>query len=88
MSKWDKLLQRICSLSNDMRFDELRKVIESYGYVMTQPRSGSSHYRASLKTPFEKKQLCTSSASSTSLGVRQHAFGRFPCSCRTYLFFL
>ncbi len=29
MSKWDKLLQRICSLSNDMRFDELRKVIES-----------------------------------------------------------
>ncbi len=44
--------------------------------------------RASLKTPFEKKQLCTSSASSTSLGVRQHAFGRFPCSCHTYLFFL
>lgn len=44
MSKWDKLLQRICSLSNDMRFDELRKVIESYGYVMAQPRRGSSHY--------------------------------------------
>ncbi|MBQ6945817.1 MAG: helix-turn-helix transcriptional regulator, partial [Ruminococcus sp.] len=47
----------------------------------------STDYRASLKTPFEKKQLCTSSASSTSLGVRQHAFGRFPCSCHTYLFF-
>ena len=46
------------------------------------------NYRASLKTPFEKKQLCTSSASSTSLGVRQHACGRFPCSCHTYLFFL
>ena len=30
--------------------------------------------RASLKTPFEKKQLCTTSAASTSLGVRQHAF--------------
>lgn len=44
MSKWDKLLQRICSLSNDMHFDELRKVIESYGYVMAQPRRGSSHY--------------------------------------------
>ena len=44
--------------------------------------------RASLKTPFEKKQLCTTSISSTSLGVRKHAFGRFPCSCHTYLLFL
>ena len=44
MSKWDKLLQRICSLSKDLRFDELRKVLESYGYSMTAPRSGSSHY--------------------------------------------
>ena len=26
MSQWDKLLKRICSLSNDMRFDELKKV--------------------------------------------------------------
>ena len=32
MSKWDKLLTRICSLSKDLRFDELRKVLESYGY--------------------------------------------------------
>lgn len=44
MSKWDKLLARICSLSNDMRFDELRRVLESYGYIMNAPRSGSSHY--------------------------------------------
>ena len=34
MSKWDKLLTRICALSKDLRFDELRKVLESYGYVM------------------------------------------------------
>ena len=27
-----------------MRFDELRRVLESYGYTMTAPRSGSSHY--------------------------------------------
>lgn len=27
-----------------MRFDELRKVLESYGYVMTAPKGGSSHY--------------------------------------------
>jgi predicted RNA binding protein YcfA (HicA-like mRNA interferase family) len=44
MSKWDKLLARICTLSKDLRFDELRKVLESYGYEMVAPRSGSSHY--------------------------------------------
>ena len=44
MSKWDKLIMRICSLSKDLRFSELQKVIESYGYRMDAPRSGSSHY--------------------------------------------
>lgn len=44
MSKWDKLLARICSLSKGLRFEELRKVLESYGYEMHAPRSGSSHY--------------------------------------------
>lgn len=44
MSKWDKLLERICSLSKDLRLEELRKVLESYGYVMNAPRGGSSHY--------------------------------------------
>ena len=44
MSKWDKLLSRICSLSKDMRFSELQKVLESYGYEMQAPKGGSSHY--------------------------------------------
>ena len=44
MSRWDKLIMRICSLSKDLRFDELRKVLESYGYVMNAPKGGSSHY--------------------------------------------
>lgn len=44
MSKWDKLIARICNLSKDLRFDELRKVLESCGYKMNAPRSGSSHY--------------------------------------------
>ena len=44
MSKWDKLLAHICALSKDIRFDELRKVLERYGYEMNAPRSGSSHY--------------------------------------------
>lgn len=44
MSRWDKLLGRICSLSKDLRFNELRKVLECYGYEMHFPRGGSSHY--------------------------------------------
>ncbi len=44
MSKWDKLIARICGLSKDLRFDELRKVLESYGYELKAPKSGSSHY--------------------------------------------
>lgn len=43
MTRWDKLLERILSLSPDLRFDELRKVLESYGYEMKAPRGGSSH---------------------------------------------
>ena len=44
MSSWDKLIARILSLSKNLRFDELRKVLEEYGYTMHAPRSGSSHY--------------------------------------------
>ena len=44
MSKWDKLISRIYSLSKDMRFSELRKILESCGYTMYAPRGGSSHY--------------------------------------------
>lgn len=44
MSKWDKLLYRIRTLSSDLRFDELKKVLEDYGYIMNAPKSGSSHY--------------------------------------------
>ena len=44
MSKWDKLLARICTLSKDIRFDELRKVLQSCGYEMNASRSGSRHY--------------------------------------------
>ncbi len=44
MSKWDKLLEKICNLSKGVRFDELKKILENYGYEMTAPKSGSSHY--------------------------------------------
>lgn len=44
MSRWDKLLARVKELSKDLRFDELRKILEWYGYEMHTPRGGSSHY--------------------------------------------
>ncbi|MDE5577161.1 MAG: type II toxin-antitoxin system HicA family toxin [Oscillospiraceae bacterium] len=44
MSKWNKLLNKIRTLSKDVRFDELRKVLESYGYTMYAPSGGSSHF--------------------------------------------
>ena len=43
MSQWEKLLQRIYTLSRDLRFQELRNILESYGYTMTAPKGGSSH---------------------------------------------
>ena len=43
MSQFDKLLQRIKSLDKNMRFAELQKVLEHYGYAMSGPSSGSSH---------------------------------------------
>ena len=44
MSNWEKLLSKILSLDNSIRFEELKKVLEHYGYEMRQPRRGSSHY--------------------------------------------
>lgn len=44
MKKWDKVLMRIYTLSNDLRFEEIKKVLVSYGYTIHSPKSGSSHY--------------------------------------------
>ena len=44
MSKWDKLIARIYNLSKGRRFNEVRKVLESYGYEMNEQGSGSRHY--------------------------------------------
>lgn len=44
MSQWDKLLKRILYLDKDMRFEELKKVLEYYGYECSQKSGGSSHY--------------------------------------------
>ena len=42
MSQWEKLLYKLKKLSHDMRFEELQKILESYGYEMQSPQSGSS----------------------------------------------
>lgn len=42
MSKWDKLINKICNLSKDVRFDELKKILEEYGYEIDRDK-GSSH---------------------------------------------
>ena len=44
---------RLKSMSKDMRFEELQKILEFYGYRMTSPSSGSSHrtFRKSGKAP-------------------------------------
>ncbi|MBR0171887.1 MAG: type II toxin-antitoxin system HicA family toxin [Lachnospiraceae bacterium] len=44
MSAIDKLLNRINNLDTDLRFAEIARVLQLYGYQMNQPRSGSSHY--------------------------------------------
>lgn len=53
MSRFMKLLMRIKAMSKDMRFEEVRKVLETYGYKMSSPSKGSSHrtFRKKGKPP-------------------------------------
>lgn len=43
MAQWEKLLLKVKNLNQGMRFTELKKILEKYGYIMTGPSSGSSH---------------------------------------------
>lgn len=53
MSKWEKLLNRLLKLSNDLRFEELKRILEEFGYVMESPKGGGSHctFRKAGKNP-------------------------------------
>ena len=44
MSKWDKLIARICNLSKDLRFTQLQKVLETYGYRMDEKMKTLNEY--------------------------------------------
>lgn len=43
MSQFEKLLMRIKALDKNMRFQEVKKVLEEYGYTISGPSGGSSH---------------------------------------------
>lgn len=43
MSQYSKLLKRIYSLDKNLRFDEIKKVMDTLGYTMNGPSGGSSH---------------------------------------------
>ncbi len=82
--------------SSDVMKD-IAELIKEYGYIMPEITAKNvmlySAYkqktlRAPLKTPSEKKQLCTASAASIPLVVRKHAFDGFSCIYCTYLLFL
>lgn len=39
-------------MSRDVRFSEIKKILESYGYVACNPSSGSSHWTFRKKGKF------------------------------------
>lgn len=44
MTQWDKLISKLLNLSKDLRFNELKIILESYNYRMKSPGAGSSHF--------------------------------------------
>jgi predicted RNA binding protein YcfA (HicA-like mRNA interferase family) len=44
MSKTDKLLQKIRNNPQSVSFEDLDKVLRSFGFEPRQPKGGSSHY--------------------------------------------
>ena len=44
MSQFEKLLERIKNNPKSVRFEELQKILEKYGFVGSQPQGCSSHY--------------------------------------------
>ena len=65
MSQWDKLLARICALSKDLRFDELRKVLDGSPereQPLYLPQSRLyAHYDTQART--DQESICGNGAS-------------------------
>ncbi len=43
MSQWEKLLNRLYALDQSLRYDELKKILISFGYIPEETGGGSSH---------------------------------------------
>ena len=43
MSKWDKLIHKLKDSSAEIRYKELKKILEAYGYSAKETSGGSSH---------------------------------------------
>ena len=43
MSKWLKLLERLYDLDTNLRYEQLAKILEGYGYRANETSGGSSH---------------------------------------------
>lgn len=41
MTRWDKLLERVNGLSNDLRFEEVERLLRGYGYSLEKSTGGS-----------------------------------------------
>lgn len=60
MSKWEKLLSRISSLPNGMRFSELNKILESFGYTNALTKKWEQPFyiqKARKKSYYNSKSL-------------------------------
>lgn len=59
MSKWDKLVSRVCSLSADIRFSELQKILESYGYTIHAQEAAAAitHSANRAKAPLQFQSM-------------------------------
>lgn len=54
MSQWDKLLKRILYLDKDMRFEELKKVLEYYGYECSQKKESCNSITIPRHKPIKR----------------------------------
>lgn len=43
MSKWEKLINRLYDLDPSLRYEELKKILISYGFEKHETKGGSSH---------------------------------------------
>ncbi len=43
MAKWEKLLERLYRLDMSIRFEELTKILKTFGYLPNETGGGSSH---------------------------------------------